>query len=423
MKSRSSSESKAQRRTTAKDLGPYARCPADNWQLSGKTVNRKPRRHQTNPFRVPLAIFRVLYFPYVFSICLLTGTVTGSLLSFAFSRIPASKVEVYFRLIAALIGIAGVISIVHVFWALRVFFRRPPAADPLEFELPRQWQEGLVRLVRDVGYQRGIVPPDVIRIHPFDVAKVYRDTRLGTILVIGGLAIAALSQSALAGIIAHELGHEEAGDTALSLSASRGHRVMSQLENQFARARWYRCNPLAWLITAYHWVYLLFLFADSRREEFAADRFSVAHAGKESAAATLVRMEVLHRMEWASLEAVAIWAVKMNEPVEQLYAEQVERMRRADRYEWEQAMRKGLKAKTGLFDSHPGLADRLKAIGVSPKKALARAMDLSGDPATALFANWPVVERFLTDQILAIVRHYVAARREHLEILYAIARR
>src|SRR5437764_767905 len=141
---------------------------------------------------------RILYFPFVLSICLLTGTVAWRLLSWAFSSVPASKIEVYFRLIAALIGIAGIISILHVLWALRLFFRRPPEADPLEFELPRQWQEGLIKLVRDVGYDQGIVPPDVIRIHPFDVAKVYRDNRLGTILVIGGLAIAALSQPALA---------------------------------------------------------------------------------------------------------------------------------------------------------------------------------------------------------------------------------
>jgi hypothetical protein len=127
-------------------------------------------------------------------------------------------------------------------------------------------------------------------------------------------------------------------------------------------------------------------------------------------------------MEWADLGEVAEACVEMNESMDQIFAEQVRRVREADATDWETALRKARKAATGWFDSHPCLTDRLKAIGVSPKKALRLAMDLSGEPASALYANWPVVERFLTDRILMIVRENYLARKEAASVAQAVYR-
>jgi hypothetical protein len=43
----------------------------------------------------------------------------------------------------------------------------------------------------------------------------------------------------------------------------------------------------------------------------------------------------------------------------------------------------------GLFDTHPGRRDRLRALGVKPKKALRAALPQSGPPAGDLIPNWP----------------------------------
>ena len=57
-----------------------------------------------------------------------------------------------------------------------------------------------------------------------------------------------------------------------------------------------------------------------------------------------------------------------------------------------------------MFDSHPCLKERLKAIGVSPRKALDMAVPSAEPPARALFANWELVEKLLTEKIIAIYR-------------------
>jgi hypothetical protein len=44
------------------------------------------------------------------------------------------------------------------------------------------------------------------------------------------------------------------------------------------------------------------------------------------------------------------------------------------------------------------------------------------EPSTALFANWPVVEKFLTDRILTLMREIHAARAEFAEIVRAVTR-
>jgi Zn-dependent protease with chaperone function len=310
-----------------------------------------------------------------------------------------------------------------VLWGLHALFRRPVEKDDLEFELPSQWQEGLADLVERVATDRGLPPPDVIRLHAADVAHVYEDRRGRRILVVGGVAVAALSQRALAGIVAHELGHLGGGDTTLSRVAMRWHRVMMQLEMQFASRFWYKCNPLAWLLRTYHFVYALLWFANMRSQEYVADRHEVEHVGKEKAAAALTLVTVLHEMEWTELGAVAQACVEMNEPMEQIFAEQVRRIRVASPTDWERALRRGLRSTTGWFDSHPSLSDRLKALRVSPKKSLRLAMDLSGTPATALFANWPVVEKFLTERIMTIVRENYLARLECQAVMQAVMRR
>ena len=403
---------------------PPPEVPDDEPDDAEPSRRRKARPRQPgNWCRVPVLLLLVGYFPLLTMLCLSAGVLAVALLWWGVARLGGE--DDFARIVspAALVlgGFLGLTAL-HVAWGLHALFRRTDDKDDLEFELPKQWQKGLADLVRRVADERGLPEPDVIRLHAADVAKVYEDRRGRTVLVIGGVAVAALSQRALAGIVAHELGHCGGGDTGLSREAARWHRVMGQLERQFWGRRWYRVNPLAWVIRLYHFIYVLFWYANMRQQEYAADRHEVAHVGKEKAAAALMLVTLLYEMEWTELGAVAEACVETNQPMDRIFAEQVRRIRVAGPSDWEAALRKALRTATGWYDSHPCLADRLRAIRVSPKKALRLAMDLSGAPATALFANWPVVEKFLTDRIMDIVRENYLARQECEAIVHAIAR-
>ncbi|MGL6095994.1 MAG: hypothetical protein ACRC7O_09395, partial [Fimbriiglobus sp.] len=175
-------------------------------------------------------------------------------------------------------------------------------------------------------------------------------------------------------------------------------------------------NPLAWAARGYHLLFSAAWFADSRAAEYAADRHEIQHVGKDRAAATLVLLEVLGAMPWTNLMSITEVAAETNTPIERLFHEQVRRVRSATPSDWDAAMKKLLRRKTGWNDSHPALTERLAAIGVKPKKALALAREMTnpddGESATELFANWPVVEEFLTRRVMEIVRQIVAERQQ-----------
>jgi hypothetical protein len=109
-----------------------------------------------------------------------------------------------------------------------------------------------------------------------------------------------------------------------------------------------------------------------------------------------------------------------NQRVEFFFAEQVRRLRTASKSEWEDALRKALRAETEWDSTHPGLRDRLKPLGVKARDVLPLAMNLTGEPATALFANWPAVEKRLTKKLLAFSRVYFGARQQEFEDIAAM---
>lgn len=383
-----------------------------------RTTHARSSRHWT---RTLLLLLLACYFPFLGCLCLAVGGMGAWLIWFGVSQ----HGESIFSLPALALGGIVALSVLHLIWGLRALFRKDSEKDQLEFELPHEWQSGLVHLAEQVAEERGLHPPDVIRLHAVDLAKVYEDKRGRTVLVLGGVAIAAFSQKTLGGIVAHELGHSFSGDTSLSRMATRWHQVMIQLEYGFWRRWWYRANPLTWLVKLYHRLYVLVWYANSRQQEYAADRHEVALVGKQDAGAALMLVTLLHSSAFTELGGVAEAIVETNQRLDRIFAEQVRRVQVTSLSDWEDIAKKQLRHKTGWHDSHPALKDRLHGMGIAPKKALKAMMTMlsePGKPATDLFVNWPVVEKFLTDRILTIVREYYAAKAEAEAIAQAIAR-
>jgi Zn-dependent protease with chaperone function len=293
-----------------------------------------------------------------------------------------------------------------------------PHDSSLEFEFPADFLGGLRGFVNEVARQRKLPAPFDIRLTPETVAYVYEDERGARILVIGCIAVAALSQKALAGVIAHELGHFGAGDTALSQEGGKRFQLIACLEHRFSNSTAMKWNPLVWLVRAYHYAFLLAWCAYSREAEYAADRQEVAIVGSEEAAATLILLEVMEKLPWSRLSSIASGYLRDRERIDNLFAEQVRRARTSDPEDWRSACQKLLKQKPSLFDTHPVLKARLKAMGVSPRKAVNLAIDLfrEGEPAQNLFPNWPLLEKIMTRTVMDIFRQYCAAKQEMAQI-------
>jgi Zn-dependent protease with chaperone function len=291
-----------------------------------------------------------------------------------------------------------------------------PSRDPMEIRLPREEIAGLVEFVHDIARRRRLPAPWEVRLGADTIAHVREEDGGRKILVLGGPAVAGLSQSALAGVIAHELGHFAAGDTRLLRRAFRRHVAMDVLEGHCSENSAAQFNPLIWLIRLYHLLYHLVWAAHCRQQEFAADRLYVAEAGKKDAAAALILLTVTERLPWARLSSLVEARITTNEPLETAFAEQVRMVRQTTASEWEDALRKELKQPTEAFDTHPSLKARLAAMGISPKKALRLALEQAGPSARELFDNWEAIERKLTDRLLIPFREAYLAKRELAQI-------
>jgi Zn-dependent protease with chaperone function len=292
-----------------------------------------------------------------------------------------------------------------------------PDPTDLEVRVPRRDLEPVFAWLAVIAREQGLCEPHEIRFSAATVAHVYENKKGRRILVLGGLAVAALSQEALSGVVAHELAHFTAGDTALSRKVARRGEVIGRLEHYFRQQTRSALNPLVWLIRLYHLVFYVAWAAHSRQQEFAADRYTVQRAGKDVAASALLNLEIADRLPWARLDNIARSHAASNEPIEQIFAEHWRRAQSIDLDDWDEACREALRKKTGLFDTHPALRERLKAMGVSAKRALKLIGQQQGPSARDLIPNWPSVEKRLTSELIAVYRELHQAKRELAQIM------
>ncbi len=330
---------------------------------------------------------------------------------------------VVFRVWVLLVpAVALFVALGHFLWPVYVVLTAKRKKDFMELKLPRKQLRGLYDLAEEVAAECGLTPPDEVRLVADSVAHVYEDERGKNILCLGGVAVAAFSRPTLAGIIAHELAHFTAGDTRLSREAAQRGRLMGALEAQFARFKGNYYNPLVWGLLLYHLAFRLAWAAASREQEYAADSHAADHAGEKRVATALVYLHATDFLPQARLQSLVETFVATRQPPTGLFAEQARLVRCANRGSWEDACRRALARGTGLFDDHPCLAERLKAVGVSSKKALSLALDQTGEPARDLITGWEHIELELSDRLMAPYREYFLAKMEVAQILVGRAR-
>ena len=399
-------------RTIAKRPKPAAaKSPVDLQVVPTRSKCRRKTRDEHrphNPYLTPLQLVSGAYFPFLVGVVIVSAGLGWLVLS------------KWRGTLAIALGGLLVLTAVHVIVGLFALFQRVADEDEFEVEVPDKRQPGSVKLVSQVASERGLDPPDDIRLHAQSLAHVYMDRDGKSILVIGGTLIAVLPQRALAGIIAHELSHLTAGDVRRSRMARHWHRVMVNVEVRFLTQKWAVWNPLVWLIRLYHLVYVRLYFASKRCAEFLADSYYVDQVGEEDAATTLVLIHVLEHMPGANLANMAEQMAMANQRVDDFFAEQVRRLRGASRSAWEDALQRALREETEPYSTHPCLKDRLRPLGVKAREVLPLAMDLTGEPATALFTDWPAVEKRLSKKLQAFARVHFVGRQQEFEDVAAL---
>ena len=168
-----------------------------------------------------------------------------------------------------------------------------PGTPVTPAEQPALWD-----LVHRLAAEAGTRPPDEIRILAAVNAGVAEDTRfLGLRVVkrrmfIGAPLLTSLTEKQLTAVLAHELGHYANKDTRLASVVVSGRNAVLRAGSHMNTERWFQ-RMIAKLFLAYAKLYLRVSQAISRRQEFAADRFSATLAGSSAASSALRELPVI----------------------------------------------------------------------------------------------------------------------------------
>jgi Zn-dependent protease with chaperone function len=362
-----------------------------------------------------LKLMLKMYYPFVFLVILASIGMTV-LCGFLW------KQHVCFVFFFIILLLVSIFSFVQSVMSLRVFFQKPKKQKQiLEIKLNREFHGIIHNWVDELAEKYDLTPPDEIRLSADALAHVYESDKKKNTLVLGGMAIGTLTKDALGGIVAHELAHFTQGDTSEPKKLMNRVGLMSSLEYSLGRIPGYVINPVYWVVIGYHRLFLYLHFKHSREQEFKADEWSVNHAGKEVAAATLIFVVLSDYMPWVRLSSVVMSFIESDLPVpKDIFEKQLERAKTVPRSEWDQKLKKALSRRTRWTDSHPCLKDRLKAIGVSPKRALDTALSMKGDPASNLLMAWSALQRDLSERLTYVAYKQYSELKELVQIYKTI---
>ncbi|GLY49380.1 Zn-dependent protease [Lentzea sp. NBRC 102530] len=258
-------------------------------------------------------------------------------------------------------------------------------------------QPGLWDLVRRLSAEVGTRPPDEIRILAAVNAGVSEDTRflglrvLKRRMFIGAPLLTSLTEKQLIAVLAHELGHYANKDTRLAGVVVSGRDAMLRAGSHMNTEKWFQ-RMIAKLFRGYAKLYLRVSQAISRRQEFAADRFSATLAGSSAAASALRELPVIDAA-WnlfTERHLTVAWELGY---LPTTFFDGFARLRTAPELHegLEEIRQDPHDPDRGPYDSHPPLKDRINAIeamALEPESGWGDrpALDLLADPMPLLDA-------------------------------------
>ncbi len=261
-------------------------------------------------------------------------------------------------------------------WALIKGFLAKVGGDPFGIKANRRDHPKVFDLTNEVAQRVQADPIHEIFLTPEDDLGVWEEAALylppgmgKRKIVLGMGALNYLTIDQLRSILAHEYGHFSNRDTFFSRFIYRVSNSYDALMRQLGGDRIHLFNPLYWVLRAYVWIYERIAASFSRNREYHADRFAVEGYGQELYAQALVAAHVEGSFfSHVGLRQVVNLAAE-GKAFKNLYhfVGVSRKMYEKDNPEsLPKVLSDMLAQKSGAFDSHPSLSERLQAQGISP---------------------------------------------------------
>jgi Zn-dependent protease with chaperone function len=266
-------------------------------------------------------------------------------------------------------GVGAVATLVAVVRALLVRVETP-AHRPLTAEETPQ----LFALLEDVARRMNAPPLASVGVNGEFNASIRQTPRWGVFggyrnhFTIGAPLLAALDVEEFAALAAHEMGHSSAGDGKFSAWIYRQRMTWAAVQRKFAEpASWFE-RMLAHFYAWYAPYFYAYSFVLARKHEYAADRAAARTTQAEALARALVKLELLGRfLAEVFWERFFAHIEKSAEPPYRPYSIMLRAFKIAQK-EWSRPdwLREALSRYSAEDDAHPGLAERLAALDMSP---------------------------------------------------------
>jgi Zn-dependent protease with chaperone function len=332
-----------------------------------------------------LPVLLRLYLP-VMLLSLLVPAFIGGVVALLIGKWVALALPVIFVVFSAL-------HMGYLFFASTKKMKREK--DWFEMTLEPELKVRLREFIVDIARRWNMPRPEEIRLSADSAAHVYESKRGKRILVIGGMAIAALSREALGAVIAHELTHFEGGDTTFPWANLTGFTMMHRLGFELGKNVVHFLDPAVWPVGIFHYFVTVSHAKHSREREFRCDARSARHAGKTPTAAALIYLHVVNNMPWANMMSVLETSIVGGSVSHDVFTEQARRAAGAPPEVWRDETDDEMDKDTKLFDDHPCLRERLEAIDATAKEGLKYLLNDESPPARTLVKDWHSVEKKL----------------------------
>lgn len=211
-------------------------------------------------------------------------------------------------------------------------------------------------------------------------AAVSQHPRLGLFgwyrnyLLLGLPLMLALSADEFKAVLAHELGHLSREHGRFGAWIYRVRMAWMRIVAQLEAAQHWGYQLFDWFLKRWAPYFNAYSFVLAREQEYEADRFAAGIAGAEHLARALEAMEVqgarLEREFWPGLFRTA---VRHAEPPQGVLTSLGQTLRAPPPENSRRWLAAALNRRTGTDDTHPSLADRLRALRVTPAEPRALA--------------------------------------------------
>lgn len=344
-------------------------------------------------YKVRIALLAVLGYLYLF------GIVAGILFVVAAILFYGSINFLVLKFLLIPLGIAAV-----VLRSLWVTFPEPEGHELFYADAPHLFE--LVKEVRKATH--GPRVHKTLLSDEFNAGIIQRP-RLGIFgwqqnyLVIGLPLLNALTVADIRSVIAHEFGHLSGNHGRFSGWIYRVRQTWVQILTTMKQDKRYASGLFEPFFNWYAPFFGAYSFVLARAQEYEADRRSVDISGREAAARALVNVQIkshfLNEAFWPELLSSADRQPEPPvEPFNVMLAALKQPVARDNAQLW---FSRALVARHDYDDTHPSLADRLRAIGYSPE---------SENPEFTLFQNDEVGSRGEVSLLESLPAEWLAGR-------------